>query len=96
VEIRPGSALVRTVKALPASLADFYAKYPSDADGDAAAYEKDWADAVLTVLTSQLDADAPAGEAVRTTIRVVRGENGTWSVSGDDLRIVDSAMLLYP
>ena len=96
VEVHPGSALVRTAKALPDSLADFYAKYPPDADGDAAHYENDWAQAVLTVLSAQLDADAPVGEAVSATIHVVQSEDGTWTVSGDDLQIVDSAMLLYP
>ena len=50
----------------------------------------------MGIQRAQLDADAPAGATVSATIRVVRSEDGTWTVSEDDLRIVDSAMLLYP
>ena len=95
VELHPSAVLTRAVEALPDRLADFYAKYPPDADGDQARYEADWAEAVIGAVRSQLSG-APSGEPVTATVHVDRNGDGAWAVRGEDLQAVNRAMLLYP
>ena len=100
VTIQPLNIMDAAVQSHDEALAGFYEKYagvsPDElSGGELAAYEADWADAVIEMVRAQLSRTTYR-DAETMDIRVAQDEDGTWQMSAEDLQALDALILYYP
>ncbi|MBQ2062103.1 MAG: hypothetical protein II458_05435 [Oscillospiraceae bacterium] len=100
VEIQPLNIMQTAIDGHEESLAGFYEKY-RDVDSETlsgaelAAYEADWAHAVIGMVRAQLS-HITYRDAVTVDVRVSQTEGGFWQMNAEDLQAVDALILYYP
>lgn len=100
VTVQPLNIMEAVIQDHDAALAGFYQKY-ADVDRDAldgealAAYEADWAHAVIEMVRGQLS-HITYRDTETIHVRVTQLEDGSWQMNAEDLQALDALILYYP
>lgn len=100
VVIQPLDVIQAAIDNHDSALAGFFRKYDGidrkDLHGDElAAYEEDWAEAIIAMVRGQLT-HITYRDTVTVTVRVEKTEDGSWQMNADDLQEIDRLILYYP
>lgn len=100
IDVEPINIMELAKAAEDEAMSSFSAKY-ADADVDSmtdeeyAAYDADWAQAVIAMVKEQIP-QLGYKPAVHLTVQVVRDDDGIWQISDDDIVNLDAQMIYYP
>lgn len=100
VTIQPLNIMESVMEDHDKALAGFFSKYggvnKADlSDEELAAYEADWAAAVISMVQGKL-AHITFRDTETIDVRVVQSEDGTWQMNADDLLALDALILYRP
>ncbi|MBE6989981.1 MAG: hypothetical protein E7426_04460 [Ruminococcaceae bacterium] len=100
VEIRPIDVIELAVNNQETALADFAAKYggvdsSEMTEAEYVAYDADWAQAVITMVTEQLP-NLGYKDSVSIAVQIVKDSDGVWQISNTDMSNVDTNIIYYP
>ena len=100
VTVQPLNIMDAAIQSHDEALAGFYEKYAGvsrdELSGEElAAYEADWAHAVIEMVRAQL-ARTTYRDTETVDVRVTQDGDGTWQMSAEDLQTLDALVLYYP
>ena len=100
VEVEPINVMELAIDAEETATADFFAKYAdkdvqSMTDEEYEAYDADWAETVIAMVKEQIPL-AGYRPAVSFAVQVVKGDDGIWQITEDDLNDLDAQIIYYP
>ena len=100
VDVEPINVMELAMDAEDEATASFFEKYAdvdvhSMTDEEYAAYDADWAQAVIAMVKEQIP-QLGYKPAVSLAVQVVRGDDGIWRISDDDIVNLDAQMIYYP
>ena len=99
VEVEPINIFELVNEDFDERMESLYEKYPDIgalSEEEYEAMDAEWARIVLDLCDEKLPEMGYTGESKSVVIQVVRDEDGTWSMLGDDFYTLDEYIILYP